>query len=141
MDADCHSLESLQKEAWRPMKTERRRHFRCRSPEPGYFIRDQGARIIGSIIDISPAGLAFNYPAAHRHVPVRLLIDITQNHGGSPVVRRLACKTVYDIQVLSENLAFKRGVEVRRCGLAFLDPAEKDLSRVADMVTRCQIAK
>ena len=123
------------------MKTERRHHPRCRSPERGYFILDQGTRIIGSIIDISPAGLAFDYQAAHPHVPAWLLIDITETRGGPPVVRRLACKTVYDIQVLSENLAFKRGVEVRRCGLAFLDSAEEDLFRVADIVMRCEIAK
>lgn len=122
------------------MKTERRHHVRCRSPQPGYFIRDQGARIIGSMIDISPAGLAFSYPAAHPLVPARLLIDITETHGGIPLVSGLVCRTVYDIQVLSENLAFKRGVELRRYGLAFLDPSQENLSRLADVVTRCQIA-
>lgn len=120
------------------MKTERRHHPRCRPSEPGYFIRDQGNRIVGSITDISRSGLAFDYPAADRHAPGRLLIDIVNTREGPPLVRKLACRTVYDIQVLSENLAFKRGVELRRRGLVFLDSAESTLSGVGHIVKRCQ---
>jgi hypothetical protein len=102
------------------METELRHHSRVRFPDAGYFIHDRTTGVSGPLVDISRFGLAFDYLAADRLVPERLLIDITETPYGRPLIRGLVCKTVYDIRVLSENLAFKRGLEVRRCGLLVL---------------------
>ena len=72
-------------------------------------------------------------------MPERLRIDIADAGDDRRLLRSVACRTVYDVPVLSENLAFKRGIEVRRCGLAFVHPGENVLAGVADILKCCQI--
>jgi hypothetical protein len=122
------------------MKAERRANPRVRPLQTGHYVYDCTTSVAGWISDISLSGVAFDYLSTNRHVSERPLIDIAEMEAGRRLIQGVACRTVYDVPVLSENLAFKRGVEVRRCGLAFVRPGEEVLAGVADILKRYRIA-
>lgn len=118
------------------MKAERRANPRFRPLQNGLYAYDRTTTLAGRISDISLSGVAFDYRSIDRHMPERPLIDIAEAEDDSRLIRGVACRTVYDVRVLSENLAFKRGIEVRRCGLAFVHPGENVLAGVANILKR-----
>lgn len=117
------------------MKSDRRAKPRFKPLRLGHFICDHTTAIAGWISDISFSGVAFDYhPQNGMQLPTHPFIDIADSEDGDPIIQGVRCRTVYDVPILSENRSFKRGIEVRRCGLEFDNPNLQAQAKLVDLL-------
>ena len=100
------------------MKRECRSETRRRTGASTIFVMDRRSEKIATLIDISAGGMQIRYALENRICHQWSRIDVFRSESEQPLVRNLACRTVYDVESLMENESFK-GSAVRNCGVCF----------------------
>jgi c-di-GMP-binding flagellar brake protein YcgR len=115
------------------MKRERRSETRRRTGASTIFVMDRRSEKIATLIDISAGGMQMRYAPENRIRHPWSRIDVFTSEREQPLVRNLACRTVYDVESLMANESFK-GSAVRNCGVCFEELTSEQRTSLNELI-------
>lgn len=115
------------------MTAERRQYPRYITPEAEFQVFSHGAKILGKLVNISRAGLAFRFSPRQGARPECKIIDITASGPEPYHIPGIACRRVYDVSVLAEDESFS-GTRTRLRGVQFIDLTDEQIQKLKDLI-------
>ena len=102
------------------VKTEQRQHARYRIRGADFNIFSRGTQITGQLVNVSKAGLAFQFAPGPGKTTECRAIDISGPMPDRFYISGITCRSIYDIGVLAKGRTFS-GAETGNCGVQFLN--------------------